>query len=105
MVPTVVPTALVKCSGGLVSLLASRAARAPILGRELREAEVEHLHLAAPGEEDVRRLDVAMQDAFGVRGVQRVGDLRADVEHRFEIERPAESLRSSGSPSSSSIAR
>ena len=76
---------------------ASRAARrvparAAVLRRQLREAEVEHLHRAAAGQEDVRRLDVAMQDAFGVRGVERVGDLRRDVEHLPQIERPPRQL-------------
>ena len=34
------------------------------------------LACAALGDEDVGRLDVAVDDALGVRGVQRVGDLR-----------------------------
>ena len=44
----------------------------------LRDAEVEHLDLAAPAHEDVRRLDVAMDDAalVGVREPSRDG--RAD---------------------------
>ncbi len=90
IVPTVVPATLVKCSGGLVSLTRVEVpARSPVLGRQLREAEVEHLHRAAAREEDVGRLDVAMQDAFGVRRVERVGDLRRDVEHVPQIERPS----------------
>ena len=82
---------LVKCSGGLVSIRASTGVDAPASGDELRQAEVEHLHLAAAREEDVGRLDVAMQDAFGVRGVERVGDLRGDVEQVPQIERPPDS--------------
>ena len=50
--------------------------------RELREAEVEYLHLAAFGDEDVRRLDVAVDDAGRVRGVERVGDLDGIVEEQ-----------------------
>ena len=42
---------------------------------ELGEAEVEDLHLAARVDEDVGRLDVAMNDALGVRRFERVGDL------------------------------
>ncbi len=32
-------------------------------------------------------LDVAMEDAFGVRRVERIGDLRGDVEHVPQLER------------------
>ena len=49
--------------------------------RNFGQAEVQNLGVSALGDEDVRGLDVAMHDAFGVRGVQRVGDLdgeRAD---------------------------
>ena len=41
----------------------------------LRQTEVENLGVAALGDEDVRRLDVAMDDALGVRGVERIRDL------------------------------
>ena len=59
------------------------------VGGELGQAEVEHLHLAAPGDEDVRGLDVAVKDALAVRRVQRIGNLRADVEQGAEVERPS----------------
>jgi hypothetical protein len=65
-----------------------QAAYSPVVRRELRQAEVEHLHLAPPRDEDVGRLDVTMQDAFGVRGVERIGDLRGDLEHLAQIHRP-----------------
>jgi len=42
---------------------------------ELREAEVEHFHLAARRHDDVGALDVAMDDAALVRLRERVGDL------------------------------
>ena len=42
--------------------------------RNLGKAEVENLGVIAIGDENVRRLDVAMHDASGVRGVERVGD-------------------------------
>jgi len=60
--------------------------------RELGDAEVEHLRLAAPGDEDVRRLDVAVDDAAGVRGVETVGDLDAEIEHAVERQRSARDL-------------
>ena len=49
---------------------------------QLRQAEVEHLGLAARRHEDVRRLDVAVDDALGVRGVERVGDLHGERQQR-----------------------
>src|SRR6185503_332942 len=42
--------------------------------RRLCETEVENLRLPARGEEDVRRLDVAMEDAASVSRVQGVCD-------------------------------
>ena len=78
--PTVLP--------GLVRL----AVRAPssrvasILGghsccaSELGEPEVQNLHLAPLSEENVRGLDVAMDDSFRVCGIDRVRQLNAHVE-------------------------
>ena len=43
--------------------------------QELREAEVEHLHQATIGTNEIRGLDVAMDDAAAVRLVERVGHL------------------------------
>jgi hypothetical protein len=54
---------------------------------ELRQTEVEHLGLPALGQEDVGGLDVAVQDVFAVRRVERIGDLRRHVEQRLGIER------------------
>ena len=41
----------------------------------LGEAEIEDLHVTARSDEDVGGFDVAVDDARGMRGVQRVGDL------------------------------
>jgi len=49
--------------------------RAAARGRpHLGEPEVENLRLAALGDEQVRRLQVAMDDAGAVGGIERVGD-------------------------------
>ena len=48
---------------------------------QLRQAEVEHLDVIAVGDEQVGRLDVAVDDAAAVRGVERLGDLDREVEH------------------------
>ena len=38
-------------------------------------------------DEDVRGLDVAVHDAAGVGGLEGIGDLRAEIEQRLELER------------------
>ena len=43
--------------------------------------------MTARSDEDVRGLDVAVDDAGGMRGVQRVGNLDPDVEQRIQAER------------------
>ncbi len=57
--------------------------------RHFRQAEVEYLRLAAPGDENIRRLDVAVNDAAGVGSVERVGDFDAPVEQQIERHRTA----------------
>ena len=49
-----------------------------------REAEVENLGAGARSDEDVGRLDVAMDDAASVSGVECAGDFDALVEKQFE---------------------
>jgi hypothetical protein len=50
-------------------------ARDPLLARQPRQAEVEQLRLPVRGGDDVRRLDVAVDQPEPVRLDQRVGDL------------------------------
>ena len=54
---------------------------------EARRAEVADLQQAAVGHEDVRRPEVAMDDALLVRVLDGVGDLAGVVERRRELER------------------
>src|SRR6185436_11115721 len=63
-----------------------------VAGGRLGEAEVENLGLLAIGDEDVRRLDVAVQDAARVRGVERVGNLHGEPQQQADGERPAVDL-------------
>ena len=58
-------------------------------GDELRQPEVEHLHAATLGQENVRGLDVPMDDALLVRGVQGIRDLDRDAENFVGQHRPA----------------
>ena len=54
---------------------------------QLGEAEVEDLHIAALGDEDVGRLDVAMDDPGLVGSVERIGHLDAQLEDLLQHQR------------------
>ncbi len=54
-----------------------------------RHPEIQHLHLTVRPHEDVPRLDVSVDDARAVRGVERLGDLGRDLEHLARFERLA----------------
>ena len=49
------------------------------------ESKIENLGVPARGKENVGRLDVAVKDAFGVRGIQRIGNIDAHVEKTLEL--------------------
>jgi hypothetical protein len=80
-------------------VLARRRELAPARGR-LGDAEVAQVHVPAPGpgDQDVAGLDVAVHQARGVYGVERVGHRlqqgtqRLDVEPAFALEHRAEVL-------------
>ncbi len=52
----------------------------------LGQPEIKNFGVPAVGYEDVRGLDVAMHNAFGVRGVERIGDINGKRHQQFEIE-------------------
>jgi hypothetical protein len=52
---------------------------------QFRQAEIENLGLAAGGDENVRGLDVAMNDPFLVRRVQRIGNLDGETEDFVDL--------------------
>ena len=56
---------------------------------EFRKTEVEHLRLAAIGDENIRRFDIAVNDAFRVRRVERVGDVDRERQQLLERQRIA----------------
>ena len=81
--------ALVRCSSVVSPAAAGSASEA------FCQAEVEELCLTAVGDEDVSWLDVAVDDTFGVRGIERVGNLQrqideAIVRQRFAADRLVE---------------
>ena len=59
----------------------ARLGHSEIVGRQFRESEVQHLQLSARRDDDVLRLDVAMNDAGSVGRLQRLRRLDADVHH------------------------
>ena len=63
--------------------------RSAALVRQLCQSKVEDLGLPARGGEIVRRLQIAVHDAFGVGHVERVGNLDADIENFVERQRMA----------------
>ena len=52
----------------------------------LGQAEVEHLHPAVRAHHDVGRLEVAVDDAAGVRGGQRFGNRHGDRQQLVQLE-------------------
>ena len=63
-----------------------RQGRVPVVSRrgialfDLGQSEVENLYLAGGRQEDVSRFDVAMENAFSMRRIQRVRDLHSEVQ-------------------------
>ena len=70
----------------MVSAAVRVSSAGPGFDRGLRQPEVEHLH-AIPRQHDVLRFDVAMRDSGAMRAVERVGDLRGELERLIERER------------------
>ena len=60
---------------------------------QLRQAEVENLHAPVAGDEEVLWLEVAMDDAFGVRRRQTAGDLLRVIKRLAHGQRTVIQLR------------
>ena len=92
---------------GAASAIARRLTRrAAVAGPGLGEAEVEHFHRAVVADLDVGGLQIAMDDPFVVRGLERLGDLPRDRQRLVERESGrARAAAARSSPSTSSIAR
>ena len=58
------------------------------IGLHFGQAEVEDLGVFALGDEDVRGLDVAVNDVTGVRRIESVGDLDPEGENGFQTPWP-----------------
>jgi len=58
-----------------------------LLRGEFGQPEIQHLGLAAVGDEDVGGFDVAMHNAARVRGVERIADLDAPLQGLRDLQR------------------
>ena len=79
------------CSGAMKSIVPTQppGAVTPALGERMaRETEVAEVDLIVPAEQDVRGLDVAVDDPGVVRGVERLGDLEHDRRGLRRCKRP-----------------
>jgi len=63
-----------------VGMIFSAAAR---LRRQFGQPKVQHFGLSALRNENVCGLDVAVNDSFGVRRFERIGNLRGQVKQRL----------------------
>ena len=80
VVPAMVPGALSVHVRGLRQFCVVSA----VASTQFRKAEVEHLHSAVGANHDVGRLQIAMDDAAGVRRRQGIGDRDRDPQHLAE---------------------
>ena len=61
-------------------------------GCDFGETEIENLRVSTLGDENVRRLDVAMNDALGVRRIQCIGNFNGKREDIFVVQRPPDAV-------------
>jgi len=54
------------------------------LGGHLGQAEIQDFCVAALGDEDIRGLDIPVNDAFRVRRIERVGHINGDFHQPLE---------------------
>ena len=66
--------------------------------RDLRQAEIENLGVTPFGDKNIRRLNVAMNDALRVSGVERIGDVNGDGEKNLRFERSPRKAVLQGQP-------
>ena len=65
-----------------------RRTRSPVDGRQLRQAKIQNLDVAALGHEDVRRLDVAVNDSLAVCSTECICYLNSPCKHLLKRQRP-----------------
>src|SRR5271155_187705 len=65
---------------------------------DLRQSEIENLRVPALRDKNIGRLDVAMNDALGVSGVERIGDVNGQRNGCFDLYRPTVNAMLQGQP-------
>ena len=55
--------------------------------RNFRQPKIQNLRVPALGHKNIRRLDVAMHNSFGVRRIQRIGNLNRQRKQRLGLHR------------------
>src|SRR5579862_129551 len=84
-------------AGGVLSqTVGDRGPTAYLRGFHLREAKIEDFGVAAVGDKNIGGLDVAVNDAFGVSGVQGVRDFDSQAQEHLGIERAATDAMAEG---------
>ena len=58
-----------------------------MIRHQLGQAEIQNLRMAPLGDENVCRLDVPMNNTFGVSGIQRVCDLNSPFQQVHRLQR------------------
>ena len=86
MVPIAVPgrVSILARGCGHLRKIADRSPRC-----QLCQTEIQNFGVPALGDKNVGRLDVAMDDAFRVRRIERVGNLNPQLQHLLERQRLA----------------
>jgi hypothetical protein len=57
--------------------------------RQLRKPKIQNFSVPTLGDENVRGFDVAMDDPFRMRRIERVGNFDSQLEQHFELDRAA----------------
>ena len=86
-VPTAVPGLVRSASAAIVGNAEELGTNTHMLGSEFSQAEIEHFGLAAARHKNIGWLDIAMNDAFCMGGIERVGNLDSEVEYLVERKR------------------
>ena len=92
------------CGGARHDALA-RVRHVRLRRHDLRQAEVEHLGAAVARDEDVGRLEIAMEDALLMRDMEGVGNLHGHARGVLRRQRPAQRRRLPGVPGRDTPAR
>ena len=51
----------------------------------LRQPKIQNLGMPAPGDEDIGRLDVTVDDAFRMCGIQSIGNFDSERQHHLDV--------------------